>query len=94
MITIDEALTQKLAQMARLTLTDKETSLFTSQIHQIISYMETLTSLEDTQATDTTTPITVVSLREDRVHCEDADATLACAPDLLDNGFRVPQILT
>ena len=100
MVQIDESLTQQVARLARLELTPEELNLFTSQLGQVIRYVEQLQQLKlDPSVEPLTHPLELATpLRDDvvRPFGEDADGqprTLGPAPDVLDGGFKVPPIL-
>lgn len=99
MIEVSEALTRKVAELARLELTDAEVSTFTPQLRQILGYVELLQEVDVTGVEPLVNPFPLATpLREDVVvpPLKDADGnpkTLKPAPDTLDGGFKVPPIL-
>jgi aspartyl-tRNA(Asn)/glutamyl-tRNA(Gln) amidotransferase subunit C len=96
---VDEALTRKVANLARLDLTDQEVQLFTRQIGEIIQYVDQLQKVDVTGVEPLTHPLeSAAPFREDIVRDCPTDANghpkvLASAPEVLDNSFKVPPIL-
>lgn len=86
---------QRVAELARLRLTEAEESELTEQLDAILAYMDKLNQIDTSDvepfshATDTTNVF-----REDRVTNQaDADALLANAPDRDGTFFKVPKII-
>ena len=99
MVEVNEALTRKVANLARLELTDSEVHLFTQQIGEILKYVDQLERVIVTGVDPLTHPFeSGAPLREDIVHPFPPDAqgkpkVLGSAPEVLDDGFKVPPIL-
>lgn len=94
---VDEALLRKVANLARLHLTDEEVRTFTPQLSQVLGYVEKLREVSVEGVEPLTHPLDIpVRLREDQARplteSERAEI-LNCAPEVLDNGFRVPPIV-
>lgn len=92
---IDREQVQKVAHLARLSLTPQEEEHFTQQLNEILAYVEQLGEL-DTQAVAPTTRAIDVSnvLRPDRLDgSSDRETLLNCAPDRDEDFFKVPKIL-
>ena len=99
MIEINTSVTQKVADLARLELTQNELETFTQQLSQILKYVDQLGQAQ-TQGVE---PLThahelFAPLREDQVEEQPKDADgnpliLASAPETLHRGYRVPPIL-
>lgn len=83
------------ADLARLNLSDKETERLSSEMGQILGYMEKLNSLDttDVKPMEHVEPISNV-LREDIViESFSRESILANAPDEQDGAFRVPKVV-
>lgn len=105
---IDEALTQQVANLARLELTPSEVKKFTEQLGEVVAYIDQLQSVDVKGVLPLTHPLALVadhsvnSFREDDVveFPKDADGlpkTLGPAPEtVLEDGggsFKVPQVI-
>lgn len=99
MTEVSEALTRRVAELARLELTDSELRLFTSQLGQIVEYVDQLQEVDVTGVEPLVLPFPAETpLREDVVvpPLKDAEGhpkTLQPAPEQLDGGYKVPPIL-
>ncbi len=99
MVEVNEALTRRVAELARLELSDQEVNIFTSQLGEILKYVEQLQSLDTHHVEPLTHPLELLPpLREDvaRLFPRDAEGkpkVLSSAPDVLYDGFKVPPIL-
>ena len=86
---------EHLAQLARLSVSENEKTLFADQIDSILSYMDKLNEL-DTGVVEPTSHIISLSnvVREDlpKASLEREDA-LMNAPDRTDKFYRVPKII-
>ena len=86
---------EHLAQLARLSVSDNEKTLFASQIDGILSYMDKLNEL-DTENVEPTSHVISLSnvvredLPKDSLEREDA---LKNAPERTDKFYRVPKII-
>ena len=92
-----------MAHLARLELTEDEVRTYTSQLGKILDYVQ---SLQSPELGDLSAVAPLISpadetpeaasegtfLREDELRASEVDV-LAGAPDVLDNGFKVPPIL-
>ena len=86
---------EHLAQLARLSVSDNEKTLFTNQIDSILSYMDKLNELDTGNIEPTSHVISLSNVvREDlsKVSLEREDA-LMNAPDRTDKFYRVPKII-
>ena len=92
---IDRDQVQKVAHLARLSLSAPEEEQFTDQLNAILAYVEQLGELDTTDVPPTTRAIDVSNvLRDDRLNpCGDRETILNCAPDRDEDFFRVPRIL-
>lgn len=91
---VDEALTRKVSDLARLKLTDDEVRMFTAQLGAILAYVDQLGEInidgvEPMVHPEGLTPF----LRPDLVHEFDGQKILDAAPDVVSGGFKVPAIL-
>lgn len=103
-LVVDEELTRKMAHLARLELTDEEIRLFTAQLGQILGYVGRLQEV-DVEGVEPLAHPTVESFpeaqampRQDEARPAPVDAQgrpkiFQAAPELLNDGFKVPQIL-
>jgi aspartyl-tRNA(Asn)/glutamyl-tRNA(Gln) amidotransferase subunit C len=98
-MSIDEKMTRKVAELARLDLSDQEVTTFTSQLGQILGYVDQLQELSVEGVEPLVHPIELETpLREDQVVPSRVDADgnpliLKSAPDVLYGGYKVPSIL-
>lgn len=86
---------EHLAQLARLSVSDEEKTLFTDQINSILNYMDKLNELDTTDIEPTSHIISLSNVvREDLLMAslERMDA-LMNAPDKTDKFYRVPKII-
>jgi len=96
---IDESLTRKMAELSRLELTDVEVKTYTSQLAQILGYVEQLQEVDVSQVEPLTFPIELqTAWREDRVvesvlDSEGKPKVLSSGPEVLYDGYKVPPIL-
>ena len=92
---IDRQQVQKVALLARLSLTPDEEESFTDQLNSILTYMEQLNELDTANVEPTTRAIDVSNvLRPDHQQThEDRESILNCAPDRDQDFFKVPRIL-
>jgi len=86
---------EHLAQLARLSVSDNEKTLFASQIDSILSYMDKLNELDTGNIEPTSHVISLSNvvredLPKDSLDREDA---LMNAPDRTDKFYRVPKII-
>lgn len=98
-VLVNEALTRKIANLARLELTDTEVGALTSHMDKILGYVESLQKVDVSAVAPLTQPFEVPTpLREDVIIVplkdqEGKPKVLASAPDVLNDGFKVPPIL-
>ena len=86
---------ETIAELAKLTLTDAEKSMFQEQLSAVLDYAEMLQQLDTSGIPPMTSAIplhNVMRLDEVRRSLSTEDA-LANAPDMADNSFRVRAIL-
>lgn len=93
MIDIDQV--RKVANLARLQLTEAEQQQFTGQLNRILEYVQQLDELDTTDIAPTTRAIEVSNItRPDRLEVfAEREAILASAPDREEDFFKVPKIL-
>lgn len=99
MLEINEKLTRQIAHLGRLELTDAEVQLFTPQLGQILAYVEQLQTVDVEGVEPLSCPIALETpFREDEARPSPVDPegqpkVLSSASDVVEGGFRVPQIL-
>jgi aspartyl-tRNA(Asn)/glutamyl-tRNA(Gln) amidotransferase subunit C len=99
MVQVDETLTRKVAELARLELSEKEVTTFTAQLGEILRYLDQLGTAEISGVEPMTHPLELESpLREDECKPSPVDSSenpkvLASAPEVIESGFKVPPIL-
>jgi aspartyl-tRNA(Asn)/glutamyl-tRNA(Gln) amidotransferase subunit C len=86
---------EHLAQLARLSVSDNEKTLFANQIDSILSYVDKLNELDTGNVEPTSHVISLSNvvredLPKDSLEREDA---LRNAPDRTDKFYRVPKII-
>ena len=96
---VDEALTRKVADLARLDLTDAEVKTFTSQLGDILKYVDQLSQAKVDGIEPLTHPFELSTpFREDVVipsllDGEGKPKVLKSAPEVMYDGYKVPPIL-
>ena len=86
---------QYVARLARIKLSDSEISKFSTQLSDILSYIEKLNT-KDTSNTEPVTHVLPIKnvYRPDKAKGSlEVNDVLANAPDTSDNFFRVPKII-
>ncbi len=92
---IDRKEVEKVARLARLTLTEDEIETITPQLDKILEYVDKLNEL-DTSGVEPTSHVSAhpVGLREDLTTPSlSKEEALGNAPDRKDDFFRVPKII-
>lgn len=86
---------ERIAQLARLALTDSEREKFATQLTSILSYVEKLKELDTSGIEPTSHVVTIGNvMREDKVSPSLAkDVALMNAPDKAGDFYRVPKII-
>ncbi|MBD2438382.1 Asp-tRNA(Asn)/Glu-tRNA(Gln) amidotransferase subunit GatC [Nostoc sp. FACHB-110] len=92
---IDRDQVHKVALLARLELTPEEEEQFTTQLGNILDYVEQLSELDVSDVPPTTRAIDVSNVtREDELQpYPERDAILSSAPEQEGEFFKVPKIL-
>jgi aspartyl-tRNA(Asn)/glutamyl-tRNA(Gln) amidotransferase subunit C len=92
---IDQAQVHKVANLARLALTETEEVQFTTQLGSILDYFEQLSELDVSNVEPTTRAIDVSNITrpDDLQAIGDREAILANAPDQDGDFFKVPKIM-
>lgn len=98
MADVNEALTQKVADLARLELSEQELKNFTQQLRDVLGYVEQLSKIDVSGIEPMTHPLDSPSpLRADELHPFPTEGghpkVLKHAPETLNDGFKVPPIL-
>lgn len=101
-VKVDAALTRKVAELARLELSPEEVQTFTAQIAEVLAYVDQLGEAQVAEV-ESVEPLAhplqlETPLREDKVRPSPVDEQgspkiLQCAPEVVDQGFKVPSIL-
>ncbi|MBL7215487.1 MAG: Asp-tRNA(Asn)/Glu-tRNA(Gln) amidotransferase subunit GatC [Phycisphaerae bacterium] len=92
---IDEAQVRRVALLSRLELSNEEVAQFSTQLSDIVEYIEKLSGLDTDNVQPLAHCLPVYNvLREDVPHPSlTNDQALANAPDREDEYFKVPKIL-
>lgn len=91
---INEDVTRKVANLARLELTEAEVQAFTLQIKKVLEHVGVIDGLSTENVEPLYHPIEMeTALREDHVRPFKTGKILESAPDALYNGYKVPSIL-
>lgn len=92
---IDRNQVHKVANLARLELTDEDEEQMTTQLSSILEYFQQLSELDTNDVPPTTRAIDVSNVtRPDELQTYlDREAILSEAPDQDGDFFKVPQIL-
>ena len=85
----------KVAELARLEVTEEETAIFTEQLGNILEYIEKLNELDTDNVEPTSHALDISTpLREDKVvKWLSIEEVLQNAPESEDNFFVVPQVI-
>ena len=85
----------KVAELARLNLTEDQVGLFARQLGDVLDYIQTLNGLDTTDVEPLAHPLPVTNVfRTDEPHASFAtDEVLANAPDRHGDLFGVPPVL-
>lgn len=92
-------LTRKMAHLARLDLTDEEIQTFTSQLEEIVKYIDLLQQADVTgvepmiHPTELETPLREDVVQPSPITAQGEPKVLEHAPDVMNGGFKVPPIL-
>ncbi len=98
---LTEDLTRKVAQLAKLELSQSEVEIFTPQLKEILNWIEQLQEvnvkgvepLTSITKSDSPTPMRNDVVKPAHRNLDGAPKILECAPDVFENGFKVPPIL-
>ena len=85
----------KVANLARLELTEAEVAKFTEQLRSVLEHANDVAALDVHDLAPTAHPFGLVNvLRDDRIVAStDRNEVLAQAPKVVDNRFSVPRIV-
>ena len=84
----------RVARLARLSLSDEERRTFARQLDEILAYAESIQTLETTDVAAMSQPGAAGQLREDAPRQGlPRELVLQAAPDPADGLYRVPRIL-
>lgn len=86
---------KKVANLARLQITEKEEEEFAPQLNAILDYFEQLKELDTDNVSPTTRAIEVsnITRADTQTTYEDRESLLNSAPEREEDFFRVPKIL-
>lgn len=86
---------KKVANLARLTISDTEEKEFGIQLNAIFDYFEQLKELDTENVIPTTRAIDVsnITRKDDQISNNERENLLNSAPEREDDFFRVPKIL-
>ena len=86
---------EKIAQLAKLKLSEKEKEKFTGQLNIILEYMEKLNELDTTEVEPLSHPLELSNVfREDKVKPSlPVEKALQNAPARSGNYFKVPKVI-
>lgn len=95
-MTIDRAEVRKVANLARLNITESEEAEFTTQLNSILEYFDQLSELDTTDVEPTTRAIETSNItRTDKITpFPDKEELLKAAPEQQGEFFRVPKIIS
>ena len=99
-MTVSKKDTEHVAKLARLGLSESEKELFTAQLNSILTYVETINSLDTKNISPTAhsqlsgEKIAQTPMREDIAKpFKDIEKVMETAPRTEENMFRVPKIM-
>ncbi len=86
---------RKVAELARLQLSDIEVAKFTEQLGHILEYVDKLNTLDTSTVEPLLSPLEVATaLRLDEVRpSPGAEVMVSLAPDQLYDNYKVPQVM-
>ncbi|MEM9216168.1 MAG: Asp-tRNA(Asn)/Glu-tRNA(Gln) amidotransferase subunit GatC [Cyanobacteria bacterium P01_F01_bin.150] len=92
---LDSDQVRKVARLARLALTDEEEKTFTTQLGDILDYVEQLKELDTNDVKPTARAIDVSNVtRTDTLETwTDKESILSCAPEREGEFLKVPKIM-
>ena len=92
---ISEETIRKIADLARLELTDQEVHLYSKQLGAIMEYVSELKKVDTSKVLPMVTPTEITEFhREDVILNHDgAEAALSNAPERAGNLYKVPAVL-
>lgn len=95
-MTIDRAEVRKVANLARLNISEAEETEFTSQLNSILEYFDQLSELDTTDVKPTTRAIETSNItRADKLApFPNKEELLDAAPEQQGEFFRVPKIIS
>ena len=92
-VKITETLTVRIAELAKLELSESEVRLFTRQLGDILQYVAKIQEVDVTGVEPLIHPLDLKTpLRADQPSLVPSKI-LACAPEVVQSSFKVPQIM-
>jgi aspartyl-tRNA(Asn)/glutamyl-tRNA(Gln) amidotransferase subunit C len=95
MARIDRVEVERIASLARLSVTDEEAERLAAELDSFLGYIETLRELDTSQIEPTSHPIPLPTpMREDLAEAPiDAELAVANAPESAESAFLVPKVI-
>ncbi|MCC0179700.1 Asp-tRNA(Asn)/Glu-tRNA(Gln) amidotransferase subunit GatC [Waterburya agarophytonicola K14] len=95
-MTIDREEVKKVANLARLNITEAEEEAFTTQLNSILGYFDQLSELDTTDVQPTTRAIETsnITRADELTPFPDKEELLKAAPEQQGEFFRVPKIIS
>jgi aspartyl-tRNA(Asn)/glutamyl-tRNA(Gln) amidotransferase subunit C len=94
MARVTEETVERVARLARLSLTVEERRLFARQLEEILAWAESLQALDTSGVPPMSHPREAEALREDEPRPGlDRETAFAAAPEVEDGLFRVPRVI-
>ena len=95
-MTIDREEVRKVANLARLNITEAEAESFTTQLNSILEYFDQLSELDTTDVAPTTRAIETsnITRADELTPFPDKEELLKAAPEQQGDFFRVPKIIS
>jgi aspartyl-tRNA(Asn)/glutamyl-tRNA(Gln) amidotransferase subunit C len=96
---VTEAMTVHVTNLARLELSESEIKTFTTQIRDVLNYVDSLQAVDVSNVEPLYHPIDqMIYMRDDvavpvPTNAEGKPKVLDSAPEVLDDGYKVPPIL-
>ena len=92
-VRMTDALTVRIAELAKLELTEAEVQLFTRQLEDILQYVAKIQEVNVAGVEPLLHPLDLKTpLRPDQPS-SGPSKILACAPEIVQGSFKVPQIM-
>ncbi len=95
MARIDRSEVERVASLARLSISDAEADRLAAELDSFLGYIETLQELDTSEIEPTSHPIPLPTpMRDDEPEAPiDAELAVANAPESADSAFLVPKVI-